>query len=230
MIEQLQFSLRTAETPRLPSAWAYRIYGWLMAQLPADTAARLHEQGEHPLSQSLCFDAAAQTSVWTLNLLDEALAAQVRPLLAGCTTLKLHGAPLQMEPLGSHSVENGLQLLLAARENPASRTRLWFRTPCAFKQAGRYAIYPQEFLLLQSLVLSWITTCTPSPIPSRTPASRALWAALLWRPGWPCRCWSSGTPCSPLRPTAASGSKPPLAWAAYRWSRWPRRRSYDKCV
>ena len=27
MIEQLQFSLRTAETPRLPSAWAYRIYG-----------------------------------------------------------------------------------------------------------------------------------------------------------------------------------------------------------
>lgn len=48
MIEQLQFSLRTAETPRLPSAWAYRIYGWLMAQLPADTAARLHEQGEHP--------------------------------------------------------------------------------------------------------------------------------------------------------------------------------------
>ena len=138
MIEQLQFSLRTAETPRLPSAWAYRIYGWLMAQLPADTAARLHEQGEHPLSQSLCFDAAAQTSVWTLNLLDEALAAQVRPLLAGCTTPELHGAPLQMEPLGSHSVENGLQLLLAAREEPASRTRLWFRTPCAFKQAGRY--------------------------------------------------------------------------------------------
>ena len=153
MIEQLQFSLRTAETPRLPSAWAYRIYGWLMSQLPADTAARLHEQGEHPLSQSLCFDAAAQTSVWTLNLLDEALAAQVRPLLAGCTTLKLHGAPLQMELLGSRSVENGLQLLLAAREDSASRTRLWFRTPCAFKQAGRYAIYPQEFLLLQSLVL-----------------------------------------------------------------------------
>ena len=28
---------------------------------------------------------------------------------------------------------------------------------CAFKQAGRYAIYPQEFLLLQSLVLHWNT-------------------------------------------------------------------------
>lgn len=157
MIEQLQFSLRTAETPRLPSAWAYRIYGWLMAQLPADTAARLHEQGEHPLSQSLCFDAAAQTSVWTLNLLDDTLAAQIRPLLDGRTSLELHGTTLQLEQLGSHTVESGMQLLLAARDEPARRTRLWFRTPCAFKQAGRYAIYPQEFLLLQSLVLHWNT-------------------------------------------------------------------------
>ena len=86
-----------------------------------------------------------------LSLLSKAMKLLQLDYLGG------HGASLQMEPLGSHSVENGLQLLLAAREEPASRTRLWFRTPCAFKQAGRYAIYPQEFLLLQSLVLHWNT-------------------------------------------------------------------------
>lgn len=86
-----------------------------------------------------------------LSLLSKAMKLLQLDYLGG------HGAPPQMEPLGSHSVENGLQLLLAAREEPASRTRLWFRTPCAFKQAGRYAIYPQEFLLLQSLVLHWNT-------------------------------------------------------------------------
>ena len=86
-----------------------------------------------------------------LSLLSKAMKLLQLDYLGG------HGAPLQMEPLGSHSVENGLQLLLAAREEPASRTRLWFRPPCAFKQAGRYAIYPQEFLLLQSLVLHWNT-------------------------------------------------------------------------
>lgn len=86
-----------------------------------------------------------------LSLLSKAMKLLQLDYLGG------HGAPLQMEPLGSHSVENGLQLLLAAREELASRTRLWFRTPCAFKQAGRYAIYPQEFLLLQSLVLHWNT-------------------------------------------------------------------------
>lgn len=116
------------------------------------------------LSQSLCFDAAAQTSVWTLNLLDEALAAQVRPLLAGCTTPELHGAPLQMEPLGSHSVENGLQLLLAAREDPASRTKAVVPHPLRL-QAGGTLRHPtrQEFLLLQSLVLHWNTAFPDCP-------------------------------------------------------------------
>lgn len=100
----------------------------------------------HRDSEPICLNTAEDASLrWMLQALER------------CTTLELHGAPLQMEPLGSHSVENGLQLLLAAREELASRTRLWFRTPCAFKQAGRYAIYPQEFLLLQSLVLHWNT-------------------------------------------------------------------------
>lgn len=155
MIQQLQFAVYTVENARVPSAWAYRIYGWLMEQLPADVVAWLHEPGEHPLAQSLHFDVPRQMSIWTLNLLDDTLAAQIKPLLDGRTSLELHGTTLQMEQLGSHTIESGLQLLLAARDEPARRTKLLFRTPCAFKQAGRYAIYPQEFLLLQSLVLHW---------------------------------------------------------------------------
>lgn len=164
MIEQLQFSLHAANGQKIPSSWAYRIYGWLMEQLPAETAALLHEQGEHPLSQSIHYDAAQQTPVWTLNLLDDALAAQIKPLLVGRSTLELHGVSLQLEPLGSHQIENGLQLLLTAREAPARRAKLWFRTPCAFKQAGRYAIYPQEFLLLQSLILHWNAAFPDHPL------------------------------------------------------------------
>ena len=152
---------------------AVKKLAWIPASKFDRYTASLHT-GTYPLDEldQSFGQAYEQTSVWTLNLLDEALAAQVRPLLAGCTTLELHGAPLQMEPLGSHSVENGLQLLLAAREEPASRTRLWFRTPCAFKQAGRYAIYPQEFLLLQSLVLHWNTAQKPTGLLIAPPAAR----------------------------------------------------------
>ena len=68
---------------------------------------RFHLDGE-----PICLNTAEDASLrWMLQALER------------CTTLELHGAPLQMEPLGSHSVENGLQLLLAAREELASRTR-----------------------------------------------------------------------------------------------------------
>lgn len=79
----------------------------------------------HLDSEPICLNTAEDASLrWMLQALER------------CTTLELHGAPLQMEPLGSHSVENGLQLLLAAREELASRTRLWFRTPLRLQAGG----------------------------------------------------------------------------------------------
>lgn len=60
----------------------------------------------HLDSEPICLNTAEDASLrWMLQALER------------CTTLELHGAPLQMEPLGSHSVENGLQLLLAARRS-----------------------------------------------------------------------------------------------------------------
>ena len=68
------------------------------------------------------------------------------------------------------------------------------------QQLNCYAdVCEQDLAISCAGCASWITTCTPSPTPSRTPASRALWAALLWRPGWPCRCWSSGMSSTRMR-------------------------------
>ena len=41
------------------------------------------------------------------------------------------------------------------RRRPQSRTSLRFLTPTAFKQSGRYTIFPQEKLILQSLFARW---------------------------------------------------------------------------
>ena len=164
MIEQLQFIVRTADGSSIPSSWAYRIYGWMMQQLPSETAAWLHEQGVHPLSQYLAYDSLQQATVWTSTFLDQTLAEQVKPLLNDRTVLELHGTPLYLEPLYSNTLEGGMQLLLAARNAPVRRAKLRFCTPCAFKQSGRYAIYPQESLLLQSLVLHWNAAFPDCPL------------------------------------------------------------------
>lgn len=140
---------------RIPSAWAYRLYSWLLEQLPEETAALLHDPAGHPLSQFLWYDRVRQQNIWTLNLLDETAAAQVKPLLLGAQEIALHGAALQIVAPSVAPLADAGQLLLAARQRPSRRAALHFLTPCAFKQAGRYAIWPQESLLLQSLVRQW---------------------------------------------------------------------------
>ena len=44
MIQQFQLVLAPPTGVRVPQAWAYRLYGWLMAQLPADVGDALHLQ------------------------------------------------------------------------------------------------------------------------------------------------------------------------------------------
>lgn len=64
MIQQLQLVLAPPTGVRVPQAWAYRLYGWLMAQLPADVGDALHLQGEHPIAHFLHFSPEKQTLVW----------------------------------------------------------------------------------------------------------------------------------------------------------------------
>ncbi len=49
-----------------------------------------------------------------------------------------------------------------------------FLTPTAFKQAGRYAIFPQERLLLQSLLSRWNYLCPDYPLTDEDAISALL--------------------------------------------------------
>ena len=81
MIQQFQLVLTPPTGVRVPQAWAYRLYGWLMAQLPADVGDALHLQGEHPIAHFLHFSPEKQALVWTVNLLNETVRQSVSPLL-----------------------------------------------------------------------------------------------------------------------------------------------------
>lgn len=154
MIEQIQLSLQRPDGERIPQAWAYRLYGWLMEQLPMETAGLLHKEGSHPLSHALWYDSERQTSLWTLNLLNIELAEQIKPLL-DCERIELRDAVLIPKQIAATQMDGGEAFLQTARQAPSRKAEILFRSPCAFKQAGRYAIYPQESLLLQSLVMHW---------------------------------------------------------------------------
>lgn len=155
MIEQLQFVLTPPEGVRVPQAYAYRLYGWLLEQLSSELGDTLHEQGEHPVSQFLYFSPERQALVWTVNLLTDELRQAAVPILEQVQQIQLHDLPLHAELLSRAQSVSAQQLICAGRDQGANRAKLTFRSPCAFKQSGRYAIYPQETLVLQSLIQHW---------------------------------------------------------------------------
>lgn len=155
MIEQLQLALKPPEGIRIPQSYAYRLYGWLLEQLPSDLGNALHEQGEHPIAHSLHFSPENQTLVWTINLLNDTIRQVAVPLLEQTQEIRLHDVSLGVSLLNHSQPVSASQLICSGRNQQANRAKLAFLSPCAFKQSGRYAIFPQEPLVLQSLLHHW---------------------------------------------------------------------------
>lgn len=155
MIEQLQIALTLSEDVRISQAYAYRLYGWLLEQLSPEWGNILHEQGEHPIAQYLHFSPERQTFVWTVNILNDELRHVVVPVLEQVQQIQLHELSLHAELLSRVKPVSAQQLICIGQDQSENRARLTFCSPCAFKQGGRYAIYPQEGLVLQSLIQHW---------------------------------------------------------------------------
>ena len=69
--------------------------------------------------------------------------------------VRLHELTLQAQLLCRAQPVSAQQLICTARDQGTHRAKLTFCSPCAFKQSGRYAVYPQEMLVLQSLIQHW---------------------------------------------------------------------------
>ena len=155
MITQYRFLLAAPDGRPLPASTAYRLYAWLLGQLPEALGDAWHQPGQSPLTQHLSRDISGR-EVWTLNLLSDEAAGLLAPVLDGLSDIPLHAGTLAAQPLGMPGRVAAQELLLQAQQLPDTRRReLRFLTPTAFRQDGRYAIWPQERLLLQSLTLRW---------------------------------------------------------------------------
>lgn len=164
MIRRYRFSLLQDSRQPLPSFWAYRLYAWMLEQVPRIYGQELHMEGETPISQSLWFDRETQQTVWTVQLLTDEMISVFSPVLDELHCIQLRGTELQASLIGQNETD-GSQLLQQARQlDNERRTRFCFATATAFKSDGRYAIFPQEKWLLQSLALKWNLICPAMPL------------------------------------------------------------------
>ena len=152
MITQYRIVLGQVPGHPLYGDSAYRLYAYLLEQLEEEAASWLHECGM--VSQFLEFSRENQQYRWMLNLLNDDTAAVLDPVVEKMTSVTIED---QQFPVLERSVETvGLEDLLSrGREVTDRRSTMRFHTATAFKQDGRYVIFPQERLILQSLVMHW---------------------------------------------------------------------------
>ena len=53
---------------RLMPSDGYKLYAWLLAQIPSDVAEALHSQQDHPISQFVTFDKETDTSIYLCRI------------------------------------------------------------------------------------------------------------------------------------------------------------------
>lgn len=155
MIQQIQLVLSPPNDVRIPQSWSYRLYGWLMSQISSEFGEQMHLQGEHPIAHFLCFSPEKQSLIWTVNLLNDAARQIVFPVLESAKEIPLHELTLPVSEVRTFPAISAEELIRSGRSRSETRAKIAFLSPCAFKQSGRYTIFPQETLLLQSLIAHW---------------------------------------------------------------------------
>lgn len=115
----------------------------------------MHLQGEHPIAHFLCFSLEKHSLIWTVNLLNDAARQVVSPVLESAKEISLHELTLPVSEVRAFPAVSAEELIRSGRSRSETRAKIAFLSPCAFKQSGRYTIFPQETLLLQSLIAHW---------------------------------------------------------------------------
>lgn len=152
MITQFVLTLRSVPGHPLYADSAYRLYAHLLEQLPQEAAHGLHEAGARGISQHLQYQKTEGVYLWTVNILDDDVKSLLRPVLDGLEQVSIEQ---QVFPIVSRESRQVTLESLLAHGVTTNRATIFFCTPTAFRQNGRYAIYPQERLILQSLMLRW---------------------------------------------------------------------------
>ncbi len=154
MITQYIIYIENIPTHPLYADSAYRLYAHLLEQLPQEDAIWLHQTGGRGISQFLQYDKANKHYVWTINILLEDAAEILRPLLDSLEEVSIENQtfPMMEKAIREVTLES---LLRQGREETGHRTTISFCTQTAFKQKERYVIFPQERLILQSLITRW---------------------------------------------------------------------------
>ncbi len=153
-LSRIEYALRSDDA--ITCSDASRLYAWLLEQIPPSEAERIHEGEGQVISQHVRVERGTGKTIWSVSLLSKEANSAILPVLQETMTIELHPETLEAALFRQDVFGTPLEFIQAAERRPVERhTEMSILSPLAFHQAGRYVIYPEEHLLLQSLVKKW---------------------------------------------------------------------------
>lgn len=158
MIVQYRFALTPKGNAPVSS---YHLYGWLLERLPPHFGEAFHQSEDHPLSQYLYRDRDSGKLIWVLNLLTEELAQALAPVLEQGGGMVLRTGEAAFKPVHTETISSPERLIFGSgqEEDFGQRCTFTFHSVTSFRQNGRYVLFPQEQLILNSLIRRWEMVC-----------------------------------------------------------------------
>ena len=162
MIVRYRFFADAAEA--IPPGRAYAFYSCLLSMLPYEYGELLHDQGDTPVSQFLYYDKEKRENVWQITVFGADAAEVFCPVLDELGELELNSGTVGLR-LREKLRYSAAEFIASARSHPVDRWEtLYFLSPTAFKQSGRYAFLPQEHLIINSLLSKWNAAFSEYPL------------------------------------------------------------------
>lgn len=161
MLKLLEIELELPPNEKINNSMGSIMHGALMEMLPSNISRRLHEENLRPFSQCIYFDKEKNKSVWRVGTLNAAAYEEIILPLLETEKIFLRQKGYEIN-LRDHKIlfETGYENLadeIFPTDKKPLRADFAFLTATSFKRAGEYVIFPESFLIVQSLLQRWNT-------------------------------------------------------------------------
>ncbi len=156
----MEFILELPKNEKIHQAMGSILQGALMEIIGSESAKKLHDEGLRPYSQYIYFDKNKNVPIWRVNVLNEWACEKILiPLMQQRQIFLRHKNYsvnlLKYNIVSEESYEDMAERFMSNNAPMSKGVALDFVTTASFRRDGRNVIFPEIYLILQSLLNRW---------------------------------------------------------------------------
>ncbi len=160
MPTSMEIILGLPKNEKVHRAMGSILQGALMEILDSNSAKELHNEGLRPYSQCVYFDRNNNVPIWRVNVLNDWACEKILVPLTQQRQIFLKHKNyrvdlLQNKIVADESYEDMAERFMNDSAPISNGVDVDFLTTASFRREGRYVIFPEIYLILQSLLNRW---------------------------------------------------------------------------